>query len=483
MNVEEEALWQRLNGFKLDIEGSSAPFSKRLAKENRWQSEFAGRVIEEYKRYCFLAVAAGHPVSPSDAVDQVWHLHLLYTENYWKGFCGEILRMPFHHGPSKGGRAEHNKFEDWYRRTLESYERFFGCKPPEDIWPDPVTKSALRHDFVRVNQVSHWVVPKPNPKHAWLVGVGVVALGCTGAVASSNPFDSYGPDFLGFYFVLFAVCFGAAFFARHALSLSDRRKSAKSHPVLDGFEIAYLSGGKIRAVNAAIADLVNQGILKAGPTQGFLTLVGRQPSADNELQRAILGCFVLTSSVSVSAIRVFVEPTTMAIEERLREKGLYVPEQQSLPAIVIPLLIAFIAPVMGAVKVSIGISRHRPVDFLIILCVLSTVAILATFARKPARSQYGDSVLHELRTRNQALRHYGRAHIPAEELIPAIGLFGFTVLQGSVLGHLARDLRPMAGSSSCGGGGCSGSGCSGGGGSCGGGGGCGGGGCGGCGGG
>jgi len=53
-----------------------------------WPRRTTGRRLHstrhcEYKRFAFLAVAAGHPVSPSEAVDQPG-LHLTYTENYWK---------------------------------------------------------------------------------------------------------------------------------------------------------------------------------------------------------------------------------------------------------------------------------------------------------------------------------------------------------------------------------------------------------------
>ena len=78
------------------------------------------RAIEEYKRFVFLAMAAGHPVTPLDEVDQVWHLHLCYTRSYWEDLCGEVLRAPLHHGPTRGGAAERARFDDQYRRTLAS---------------------------------------------------------------------------------------------------------------------------------------------------------------------------------------------------------------------------------------------------------------------------------------------------------------------------------------------------------------------------
>ena len=94
-------------------------------------------MIAEYKKFVFLAATSPRPVTPSDAVDQAWHLHLLYTESYWSELCGAVLGRPLHHGPTRGGDAEQRKFGDWYAATLERYEHAFGAPPPRDIWPLP----------------------------------------------------------------------------------------------------------------------------------------------------------------------------------------------------------------------------------------------------------------------------------------------------------------------------------------------------------
>ncbi len=134
MTTDQKCLWNQIEQFSLDEAGSALPFSRRLARENRWTAAQAERAIAEYKRFIFLGCVAGHPVSPSEDVDQVWHLHLVYSKSYWKEFCGEILKRPFHHEPTKGGGSESAKFEDWYAKTLASYRQFFGEEPPRDIW-------------------------------------------------------------------------------------------------------------------------------------------------------------------------------------------------------------------------------------------------------------------------------------------------------------------------------------------------------------
>ena len=137
----------------------SLPFTRRLARDNCWSDAYAQRAVEEYKKFAFLAIAAGHPVTPSDQVDQVWHQHLLYTQAYWNDFCPNILRQPLHHAPTQGGDQEQHKHNKWYDKTLASYQAFFGL-PPKDIWPEANIRFGRDLYFRRVNMQANWVFPK-----------------------------------------------------------------------------------------------------------------------------------------------------------------------------------------------------------------------------------------------------------------------------------------------------------------------------------
>ncbi len=166
-------LWSDIKNFEFGHSDASLSFAERLARDNAWDREFAERVIGEYRRFCYLGMTAGHPVTPSEEVDQAWHLHLLYTENYWTDFCGGVLRQPFHHGPTRGGRREGEKFHDWYQATLDSYERAFGEPPPVEIWPAAEDRFRNAHRFRRVNCAAHWVIPKPTARDLkrWLIAI------------------------------------------------------------------------------------------------------------------------------------------------------------------------------------------------------------------------------------------------------------------------------------------------------------------------
>jgi hypothetical protein len=78
---EVQAMWAKLESLQFDSNNAVLDFSARLSKENGWTRAFTARVIQEYKRFLLLAMHAGHPVTPSEAVDQAWHLHLVYTRS------------------------------------------------------------------------------------------------------------------------------------------------------------------------------------------------------------------------------------------------------------------------------------------------------------------------------------------------------------------------------------------------------------------
>ena len=159
MNVSELA--DQVMAFQLDDPRSSLPFTSRLAREQNWTHAYAGAVVREYKRFLVLAVAAGHPVTPSEDVDQAWHLHLLYTRSYWIDLCQDTLGQDLHHGPTRGGPEESEKFVDWYERTLESYRRLFSTEPPEEIWPKASKRFDGPEDRHWIDRRKVWTIPKP----------------------------------------------------------------------------------------------------------------------------------------------------------------------------------------------------------------------------------------------------------------------------------------------------------------------------------
>ena len=67
-----------------------------------------------------------------------------------------------HHQPTEGGNSEKAKYDDLYRKTLNSYTKFFGHQPPKDIWSSPDVCLSQDLYFKRVNTQENWIIAKPD---------------------------------------------------------------------------------------------------------------------------------------------------------------------------------------------------------------------------------------------------------------------------------------------------------------------------------
>ena len=434
MDDQQVELYRRIQAFEFDTAEVQWPFSRRLARENRWSEEFALSVIKEYKKFAFLAMAAGHPVTPSDQVDQAWHLHLTYTRPYWEEFCAKALGKPLHHEPTQGGAAEKSKFDDWYGKTLASYERLFGHKPPEDIWPPPAIRFGRDLHFVRVNTQQHWLLTNPLSWLAlnWrgaalsLLFVPLFLAGCVGIPENVNPMILDARDFLLFYGFTGVFLGLFAMFLRTAMSLPF----GNGRPLelaLTPEELAYLAGGPKRAVYLAFFSLYQRGCVTLDEDRPYVKskpifrLVepyeGLSPLED-VIIRQVRQPGATFDKISTAAV-----PYTKILRSRLETLGLYVQANQSKKAqgifglLFLPLLI------MGGLRLFHGIEVGKPVGYLAFLIFLVLGFIFFAFDLR--RSLYGDLVLdYERRFLNTST---------ADGLLQAVAMVGLTALTDTAL--------------------------------------------------
>lgn len=170
----DQELWERLRAFRVDPPGTEQPFLVRFAREHpNIGLEGARALWREYLRFLYLALRAGHPVTPSGAVDELWHLHLVYTRSYWQDLCPRVLERELHHGPTLGGADEGRRYREQYVATLASYRLIFGEPPPARFWPSPARRFAEAP--VRIDARRHYVLRRPT----WL------ALGALSLVAGT----------------------------------------------------------------------------------------------------------------------------------------------------------------------------------------------------------------------------------------------------------------------------------------------------------
>ena len=252
-------LWGRLADFDFDGDAQPGYFVEKLARENGWSSDYAARVLEEYRRYVFLACTADHVVVPSDQVDVAWHQHLIDTEQYWDVFCKTVLNRPLHHLPSRGGQLDHHMA--LYLRTLHTYADAFDCEPPRDIWPPTTERFGRNSDHRRVTTASHWIVPKP----------GIPALACASAIASaavvlgSTAFRWNVAEVFAVFALATILAFSLAVRVRRSYFGPAYGKGRGSSVALDPYDAALLSQNATakdpRAVNTAVAALFFDGAL------------------------------------------------------------------------------------------------------------------------------------------------------------------------------------------------------------------------------
>ncbi|MCK5916938.1 MAG: hypothetical protein KAG34_00840, partial [Cocleimonas sp.] len=157
-NEDAKNLYEKLLVFPFVNEDAAFSFLDRLADENAWERPHAENVLEEYRRFIVLLVFTDHKVTPSDSVDQAWHLHMLYSHSYWSELCTKTLGKHFHHMPTEGGEEEREKFKFQYKLTLESYKNIFGEEAPSAIWPEVKERFSKDIHFQRTKKVK----PKRN---------------------------------------------------------------------------------------------------------------------------------------------------------------------------------------------------------------------------------------------------------------------------------------------------------------------------------
>jgi len=173
---------------QIDSPEAGTSFEAALALRQRWSLGFASRVTDEYRRFLYLAAIAGVEVTPSQYVDEAWHLHLALP-HYREIMCGKILGRPLDHRPGTGTPEDEARCERQYEQTLALYERIFEEPAPGDVWPRPAAPEEV--------EVGWWDDAK-RPIVFAAAGAGLLA----GFAAHSVGAWSLGNVILGVAFVL-----------------------------------------------------------------------------------------------------------------------------------------------------------------------------------------------------------------------------------------------------------------------------------------
>lgn len=154
---------ERVEGLQLKyaqlMNGSQLPpkFMEILMNEQMISASLAKEWIAEYKKYLLMCYISNESVSPSREVDEVWHLHQHFTEEYAK-FCQEMFGCLLAHAPSAHDGSEKEDFMALYNKTLDFYSKLFG-EIPRHIWPEAAVRfGPANRNWVNLNKFVEAVV-------------------------------------------------------------------------------------------------------------------------------------------------------------------------------------------------------------------------------------------------------------------------------------------------------------------------------------
>lgn len=145
-DYRRDPLWLRLAFLEREASGRQMSLTRLVADALELDADASRRVVEEYRRFLFLLMRAGHAITPPPQIERVLQLHEQFSLNYWDILAEMIIERPFVGGGSN---------------LTESYQRIFGEAPPADIWSAQTDASAtLVRMCRRMAQFAARVIPR-----------------------------------------------------------------------------------------------------------------------------------------------------------------------------------------------------------------------------------------------------------------------------------------------------------------------------------
>jgi uncharacterized protein (TIGR04222 family) len=441
-------LWARIRAHPFESSDGSLNFTAKFMRLHGCTRDEARAAIDEYRKFCFLAVVVGREMVPSEIVDQVWHLHLTYTRDYWTVFCPSVLGCDLHHEPSRGRTGDAVRFHENYADTLAAYAEHFG-PPPEKYWPG--TRERFRRSTMQwIDRNRFFVVPRLRlltRREMMMAIVVLMALATTTAVRASspNPLEWVGPDFLVFFGTLAIACF--IVMAVWQRSLRDNGSSGNA-TALDTWHIAYLAGGRDRVVDAAVSKLMSDSAIVWNAKEKRLKSTPSAAAPSDPLLERVFRHIQIDGRPRQLAKRM--RPELARMHATLETRGLLMDGTTRSRAVWIPLALPAALIAFGLAKLFIGLSRDKPVAFLGFLLVACVVISFLIAARTGARSRAGDTALALLTE-----RHAHTARAPRLDDLPlAVALIGTSALSTTAFASYHQARQSNAGDSSSSGSSC-----------------------------
>lgn len=266
-----------------------------------------------------------------------------------------------------------------------------------------------------------------------------------------NPLDWSGPQFLMAYSVFLVGAFVAARVCQHMMR-EPIGTPERFELDLDPYEMAALQGVDY-VTHTAVTTLVQNGRLRI--EDGDLRVAAELPSNAHRVERAVYQFVKQDGDATNTELRSAAQPEMHALERSLQQRGFLLAPEQAQRLRWTSLLIFTAALGLGVLKMLIGLSRDRPVAFLVMLMLFASILGYSVLLMSSTRrlSRRGDEALKLLRQQNQPLLMTATtegAALNGTHLALAVALFGTSALAGSSYGELHGMLgdRPTSGGGS-----------------------------------
>lgn len=407
-------------------------FRQQLVMLTGWSAQDCSAAIDEYLKFCWLAAHRQGAVSPSEEIDKVWHLHLTYTRDYWDDFCPNRLGMTLHHCPALGRPGEAQSLRSRYAETLHAYAERFG-EPSARWWPSP------RRDAVRPAIWRRWLRPL-NAARAAGVAIALLPLSAIAQSRPLNPLDWQGGDFLMLYAALLLIALiGGGVYRAFRTRSGDTRGSMATEPGV--WSLAFLAGGPERVTDSAVAELHRTGAIEWDESSRSLRVTGVEPPTDPVL-RAV---HANAGSSGFSAARIGGASAIQSLRVDAERRGWWFTREEATAIVRAQVLPLLALSGFAAAKIAVGLSRDKPVVFLVILTVLTLVCALVVWLSRPKITAAGRALLAAQKSKHKLeVRAHRDAHVAL-----AVALGGTAVLSGTALaGYHSFRQPPSSGDSS-----------------------------------
>lgn len=102
------------------------PMIERVMKEKRWTRRMADVAAGFYRNFLYLSKKyPEESLSPTRQIDEIWHAHILYTQDYHRA-CEKIFGFYLHHQPTHEDNSSSNESDD-IEFLQQLHEQEFGA--------------------------------------------------------------------------------------------------------------------------------------------------------------------------------------------------------------------------------------------------------------------------------------------------------------------------------------------------------------------